>query len=51
MLFSINSFSRLSAPRSEVARGNERSNKVRSGLGVTWKVSGKVIEKVDKRVL
>lgn len=32
----INSFSRLSAPRSEDARGNERSIKLRTGLGMTW---------------
>lgn len=36
MFVTINSFSRLSAPRSEAARGNERSNKVRTGFGVAW---------------
>lgn len=37
MLFNINSFSRASAPRSEDARGNERSSRVRTGLGITCK--------------
>jgi hypothetical protein len=35
MLFSINSFSRASAPRSDDARGNERFIRVRTGLGIT----------------
>lgn len=35
MLFSINSFSRASAPRSEDARGNEKFSGVRTGLGIT----------------
>lgn len=34
MLVIINSFSRLSAPRSEEASGNDRSSKVKTGLGV-----------------
>ena len=35
-LFNINSFSRLSAPKSEDARGSEKLNRVRIGLGMTW---------------
>lgn len=38
MLVMINSFSRVSAPRSDEARGNDRSSKVRMGLGVDCKV-------------
>lgn len=38
MLVMINSFSRVSAPRSDEARGNDRSSKVRTGLGVDCKV-------------
>lgn len=37
MLFSIKSFSRVSAPKSEEARGNEIFSRVRTGLGITWK--------------
>lgn len=36
MLFIKNSFSRVSAPRSEQARGNDKSSKVRTGFGVDW---------------
>lgn len=36
MLLIMNSFSRASAPKSDDARGIERSNSVRTGLGTTW---------------
>lgn len=35
MLFNINSFSRASAPKSEDARGSEKSSMERIGFGIT----------------
>lgn len=36
----MNSLSRLEAPRSDNATGNERLRRVRTGFGETWRSSG-----------
>lgn len=43
MLLTMNSFSRFSAPRSDDARGIERSNSVRTGLGTAWKINKTIL--------